>query len=92
MATKFGVGICTLNQFALDFSGNFQRIVKSIEQCFANKVLLRTGPELEISGYSCEDAFFEQDTVNHSWQVVAEILKLDYPDLIIDLGNWLINN
>ena len=26
------------------------------------------GPELEICGYGCEDHFFEDDTLLHSWQ------------------------
>ena len=35
----------------------------------------RVGPELEVSGYGCEDHFFELDTVKHSWQVIADILN-----------------
>ena len=35
----------------------------------------RFGPELEVPGYSCEDHFFEIDTVNHSWEVIADILR-----------------
>lgn len=33
----------------------------------------RTGPELEIPGYSCEDHFFESDTFLHSWEVLLEV-------------------
>ncbi|GAX84189.1 hypothetical protein CEUSTIGMA_g11612.t1 [Chlamydomonas eustigma] len=35
----------------------------------------RVGPELEVPGYGCEDHFFELDTVQHSWECVAELLK-----------------
>jgi NAD+ synthase (glutamine-hydrolysing) len=35
----------------------------------------RLGPELEITGYTCEDHFFEPDTVRHSWEMLATILK-----------------
>jgi NAD+ synthase (glutamine-hydrolysing) len=91
MTFKVGVGICTLNQFALDFTGNLERIVQSLDECLLKKLHIRTGPELEVCGYSCEDAFFEMDTECHSWQVVAEILKLHYPNLIIDLGKSFFN-
>lgn len=37
--------------------------------------MIRVGPELEISGYDCEDHFSEMDTYKHSWQVLEEILS-----------------
>lgn len=37
----------------------------------------RLGPELELSGYGCEDHFLEPDTVVHSWQALASILDSD---------------
>jgi NAD+ synthase (glutamine-hydrolysing) len=30
---------------------------------------------LEVSGYTCEDHFKESDTLEHSWQVIGDILK-----------------
>lgn len=80
------VSVCSLNQLALDFTGNLQRICKSIELSLAKGASLRVGPELEIPGYGCEDAFFELDTTLHSWQVLAEVIKKDYRDIIIDIG------
>ena len=48
----------------------------------------RTGPELEVSGYGCEDHFFELDTVKHSWETLAEILADEdlTKDIICDIG------
>ena len=40
----------------------------------------RSGPELEITGYMCEDHFFEADTVRHSWQVLGEIVRANHTD------------
>ena len=40
----------------------------------AKGATFRLGPELEICGYSCEDHFFEADTVTHSWEVLRDIL------------------
>lgn len=80
------IGLCTLNQLCLDFDGNLKRIVASIRQCLANGCQIRLGPELEVTGYGCEDAFFELDTVHHSWQIVGEVLKLDFKDILIYLS------
>lgn len=35
------------------------------------------GPELEVPGYGCEDHFYEQDTVTHSWEAAAALLAGD---------------
>ena len=47
----------------------------------------QVGPELEVPGYGCEDHFSETDTVEHSWEVVAELLKGDLTDgIVCDIG------
>lgn len=39
------------------------------------------------SGYSCEDHFYESDTLLHSWEVLATILKSPVAeDILIDVG------
>lgn len=48
---------------------------------------LKAGPELEVPGYGCEDHFTEVDTVEHSWEVIAELLKDDVTcDVVCDIG------
>lgn len=87
IAMKFKVAIFSLNQWALDFRGNTQRIIKSIELAQQAKASYRAGPELEICGYSCEDAFYETDTVRHSWLSLLNIIKhTSKADMIIDIG------
>lgn len=68
------LAVSCLNQWALDFDGNKRRILESIEVAKQNNATYRSGPELEISGYSCEDHFFESDTLLHSWQVLIELM------------------
>ena len=47
----------------------------------------RLGPELEITGYSCEDHFLELDTLQHSWESLACILKGGYTNgILCDIG------
>ncbi|KAJ1974058.1 glutamine-dependent NAD(+) synthetase [Dimargaris cristalligena] len=43
---------CSLNQWALDFDGNLERIRKSIQLAKAAGATIRTGPELEITPVS----------------------------------------
>jgi NAD+ synthase (glutamine-hydrolysing) len=82
------VATCQLNQWAMSFTYNKANIIKSIQMARAMGATYRLGPELEITGYSCEDHFFEIDTVNHSWEVLADILqdKENTRDMLCDFG------
>lgn len=48
MGRKVTVAVTTLNQWALDFEGNMQRILQSIMEARELGATYRTGPELEI--------------------------------------------
>lgn len=69
------VSTCNLNQFALDFDGNLNRIKKTVILAKKAGSRLRNGSELEIPGYGCEDHFLEQDTYLHSWQSIYDIIN-----------------
>ncbi|XP_046994472.1 glutamine-dependent NAD(+) synthetase [Schistocerca americana] len=87
MGRKITVAVCTLNQWALDFKGNLSRILQSIEEAREAGANYRSGPELEICGYSCEDHFHESDTLLHCWEVLLEILISPLcKDMLIDVG------
>ena len=53
------VATCTLNQWALDFGGNLERTLRSLREARERGATYRLGPELETTGYSCEDHFYE---------------------------------
>ncbi|KAI9706556.1 MAG: glutamine-dependent NAD(+) synthetase [Candelina mexicana] len=81
------VATCSLNQWALDFEGNAERIIESIRQAKSAGATLRVGPELEVTGYGCFDHFLEGDTYLHSWEMMAKII--DHPDcqdIVCDIG------
>ncbi|XP_015376599.1 PREDICTED: glutamine-dependent NAD(+) synthetase [Diuraphis noxia] len=81
------VAVSCLNQWSLDFDGNKHRILESIEIAKQCNATYRSGPELEICGYSCEDHFLESDTLLHSWQVLVEIMiHQSSSDILIDVG------
>eukprot|EP00842_Homolaphlyctis_polyrhiza_P000801 jgi/Hompol1/1721/HPOL_000260-RA len=66
---------CSLDQWALDFEGNLARIQESIVLAKAAGAQFRLGPELEITGYGCNDHFLEEDTLLHSWEVLETLLS-----------------
>ncbi|GMM32918.1 glutamine-dependent NAD(+) synthetase [Saccharomycopsis crataegensis] len=78
---------CNLNQWALDFEGNRDRIVESIKIAKSKGARLRVGPELEITGYGCLDHFLENDIFLHSWEMLTTILtNKDCFDILLDIG------
>lgn len=81
------VATCNLNQWALDFVGNRDRISRSVSEARARGARYRLGPELEIPGYGCEDHFLEDDTIEHSWEVLAALIEDGCSDdLLLDVG------
>ncbi|ORY78946.1 hypothetical protein BCR37DRAFT_98573 [Protomyces lactucae-debilis] len=78
---------CSLNQWALDFDGNLERIVQSIRIAKERGAKMRVGPELEVPGYGCLDHFLEGDTYLHSWEVMGKILQdTTCHGILLDIG------
>lgn len=47
----------------------------------------RVGPELEIPGYGCEDHFAESDTIDHSWEALADLIASGLTQgIVCDIG------
>lgn len=45
------------------------------------------GPELELTGYGCEDHFLEPDTEAHAWAALATLIERGASDgLLLDVG------
>lgn len=74
---------CNLNQWAMDFDCNMKNIKDSISRAKRAGAVIRLGPELEITGYGCEDHFLELDTVTHAWECLKELLLGDWTDDIL---------
>jgi NAD+ synthase (glutamine-hydrolysing) len=64
----------TLNQTPLDFDGNARRIKAMLAAAREAGVELLVLPELCITGYGCEDAFFGLATAAAAERVLAELL------------------
>ena len=67
------VGAAILNQVPLDWDGNRRRILASLEEARREGVSLLVCPELCITGYGCEDAFFSPGLQRTSLEVLEEI-------------------
>ena len=86
-ASLITVATCNLNQWALDFDGNLERILQSCRDAKAAGASYRLGPELEVSGYGCEDHFLEHDTFAHCWESLASLFEQGATDdLLCDFG------
>ena len=67
--------------------GNLDRIIASIRDAKAAGCTFRTGPELEVTGYGCEDSFHELDTYTHAWEQLCKLLATDATDgILCDIG------
>ena len=87
MPNYMTLATCNLNQWALDWEGNLDRIISSIRLAKDKKATLRVGPELEITGYGCYDHFLESDTFLHSWEMLSRILEdSSCRDILLDIG------
>lgn len=86
------VATCSLNQWALDFEGNRDRILESIKIAKERGARLRVGPELEIPGYGCLDHFLENDVYLHSWEMYSQILANEETyGILLDIGMPIIH-
>lgn len=90
---KVILATCNLNQWALDFDGNLSRIIESITIAKHAGARYRIGPELELSGYSCEDHYFEMDTFMHCEQSLAALLHGECTTgILCDIGCPILHN
>ncbi|KAL0695786.1 hypothetical protein Bca4012_062966 [Brassica carinata] len=67
----------------MEFECNMKNIKDSISQAKAVGAVIRLGPELEVTGYGCEDHFLELDTITHAWENLKEFLLGDWTDGIL---------
>ncbi len=68
------VGGAAVNQTPLDWDGNRDRILAAIAEARAAGVAVLCLPELCITGYGCEDAFYSPAVQRMAVDVLAEIV------------------
>lgn len=87
------VAAAALNQIPLDWEGNYNRIIEVINLAVDEEVSLLCLPELCITGYGCEDAFFAKEVHNKAVgyldKIINYLIKIDYEkgyDITISVG------
>ncbi|KAH9844511.1 Glutamine-dependent NAD(+) synthetase [Teratosphaeria destructans] len=87
MTRKCVLATSQLNQWALDWDGNRDRIIEAIKRAKHEQATLILTPELCIPGYGLLDHWLENDVYANSWDIATEIISNgDCQDIIIDLG------
>ena len=74
-----------LNQTPLDWAGNAGRIRTALSQASAEGAGLVCLPELCLTGYGCEDAFFAPGTCEQAWRMLEDLVP-ETRDLVVAFG------
>ncbi|MBB3696285.1 NAD(+) synthase [Flammeovirga yaeyamensis] len=85
MTNLIKVAGAELNQTPLDWNNNFENIKNAIETAKEQNVSILCLPELSITGYGCEDAFYAPNTEHQALKILGKILPLT-KDLVISVG------
>ncbi len=85
MMNLYKVGGAELNQTPLDWNNNFQNILQAIQTAKEENVGILCLPELCLSGYGCEDAFYSPNTEQQSLKLLGDLLP-HTKDIVISVG------
>src|SRR5262245_5742439 len=72
------VAAAALNQTPLDWDGNLANIRRAIELARGRGASLLCLPELSITGYGCEDAFFSHAVVAMAERMLNELMPASH--------------
>ncbi|MCC6537091.1 MAG: NAD(+) synthase [Bryobacterales bacterium] len=79
------VAAAAVNQTPLDWAGNLRRILRAVEMARADKVSVLCLPELCITGYGCEDAFFSTDVTRRAIDSLRQVAAAS-AGMIVSVG------
>ena len=69
------VAACTPEIRVADVSFNKEQIIKMIDECSEKGVRIAVFPELCITGYTCQDLFFQGLLLDEAMQAAVDIAK-----------------
>lgn len=93
---KIKIAAVTLNTTPLDFIGNYESIIKAMESPESRDADCILFPELCISGYGCEDAFYKPYVWTRSEEIIKELKTISKNQIIlvglpVFVGSFLYN-
>jgi NAD+ synthase (glutamine-hydrolysing) len=77
--------VAAVNQTPLDWDGNYQRLESLLLEARRAEVTLLCLPELCVTGYGCEDAFYSPDVQRQGWELLQALLP-HTRGMIVSLG------
>ena len=80
------LGAATLNQTPLDLAGNTRRILKAIADARGAGVQILVLPELCLTGYGCEDAFFRPDLSVRAMDLLVKEIAPASKNIVCTIG------
>ena len=72
---KLHVAAAAINTTPLDWAGNRERHLRAFREADAAGIQIVVAPELGLSGYGCEDYFFNQSTITNAWLSLKTIAE-----------------
>ena len=69
------IGVASLNQIPLDWSGNSRRVCRALSLARAQGVDWLCLPELCLTGYGCEDAFLFSWVREKAWAMLMALCE-----------------
>ena len=70
------IAAATLNQTPIHWKKNYENITKSIKEAKSKNVSILCLPELCISGYGCQDLFFNDWVIKKSFEILKKIVPI----------------
>ena len=67
----------SINTQPLDYEKNIRLVLQSILIAKQTGCVYRPSNELEITGYGCEDHYFEKDLADYCWESLASIIRFN---------------
>ena len=96
MFNKYGyvrVGAVVPSMKVADVEYNVKMIVKALENCIQKGIQIVSFPELSITGYTCQDLFFNEDLLCASRHAIRELCAWSQnKDIVFIVGSPLSEN
>jgi NAD+ synthase (glutamine-hydrolysing) len=80
------VAAAALNQTPLDWDGNTRNILAALREARERHVHVICLPELCITGYGCEDAFFAEHVAETAWKILTQDILPESAGLMVSVG------
>lgn len=74
-----------INQTALDFKGNLERLTNAVKEARDGGAKLITFPEMAITGYGCDDAWLYPRNIRRAWECLI-LFADECEDVIVSVG------